>query len=87
MRNCDVATTIDNEKLQREDDTEYVDQKFYRRILEYRTYSSWFWTRWSQYETDSPISPIIIFLNINSILDLFKVIIDTFKIKIEFFLL
>ena len=39
----------------------------------------------SQCETDSSISLIIMFLNIHSVLDLFKVIIDTFKVKIDFF--
>ena len=39
----------------------------------------------SLYETDSLISLIIIFFSMRLVFDLFKVIINTFKVKIEFF--
>ena len=48
---------------------------------------SLFWMRPSQYETDSPINLIMIFHNMCSVLDLFNVTIDTFKVKkLSFFI-
>ena len=41
--------------------------------------------RRSCYETNSPIDSIIIIYNVQSLIDQFMIIIDTFKIKIDFF--
>ena len=41
-----------------------------------------FWTKPSQYETNSPVSPKVVFLNMHSVLDLFKVIIDILRSKL-----
>ena len=42
------------------------------------------WQRWSYYETDRLVSPNIFFFNMCSVLDLFKIIIDNFNVKIDF---
>ena len=44
-----------------------------------------FWKRRFQYETNSSINQIIVFLSMRSVLDLFKVVIDTSKVKIYFY--